>query len=85
MNLQEEQIARIAKEMADEIDFQVLSSMLVEDGWSRVTLKHFTSNKNAVDIADWADTHCKGRYMKNGVTYIFENAGDAVTFTLKWK
>jgi hypothetical protein len=81
----EEQITAIAKQMAEEIDFQVLSSFFIKDGWTRVELARFTNNNNAIDIADWAEEHCKDKYIKHSTTYVFKDSSDAVMFTLKWK
>lgn len=81
----EEQITAIARQMANEIDFQVLSTVFIREGWTQVTLDRFTNNKNAIDIADWAEEHCRDNYIKHSTTYVFKDPGDAVMFTLKWK
>ena len=80
----EEQLSSIlAAEIQKEIDFDVLSKVLVESGWVRVVLKpmaHETSE--AIDA--WLEQHCAGRYMTLGLVFIFKEQKDANWFALKW-
>jgi hypothetical protein len=84
MNIQEEIVNEAGKQMAAGIDFEILTSMLVGAcGWHKVEVAH-QSEGIFIDIFDWVNTHCKGKHMRHQRTYVFENQGDAVNFTLKW-
>jgi len=84
-NLEEQIVNEMAEQMSSAIDFEILSDVLVKScGWHKVTLEVYTNNKDAVDIAGWAHDNCKFKHMKNGRTFVFEDQGDAINFTLKW-
>ena len=82
--LEQEIIEFKAKEMQEEIDRQVRWSMLETMGWHSVVLPYWTSNKQAVDVAVWAEENCEAAYEQHGRNYIFESAKDAVFFKLKF-
>ncbi len=84
VNVQEEMIDRMAREIAEEIDFEVMASLMVQSGWHKVKLARFENNNHAVDIAYWVEEHTIGGHIKHGSTYVFEKKGDAVNFSLKW-
>lgn len=85
MNLEDQIMNEMAKEISAEIDFGVMSEMMVAQGWHKVELGYFTNNKIAVDIAYWAEEHSKFKFIKHGRMYVFEDAGDAINFSLRWK
>ena len=84
MNIQDEIIDRAGKEMAREIDREVLWGMLVGIGWHRVMLSRLQDNNHAVDITYWLREHCTGAYERNGRDFIFEDGKDATMFIMKW-
>ena len=82
--LEREMIEYKAKEMQEEIDREVLWSMLEGLGWHRVMLPYWNSNKQAVDVAVWAKENCESAYEHSGRDFIFESAKDAIFFKLKF-
>lgn len=79
------QIADVmAKEIAAEIDFEIMSGIMTQQGWYKVKLDRFENNKHAVDIGYWVEDNAKGKFIKHGTIYVFEQEGDAVNFSLKW-
>ena len=82
--LEKEMIEAKAKEMQQEIDREVLWSMLKDIGWHRVMLDRFTDNKHAVDITYWLEANCKNPFERSGADFIFESEVDAVNFALRW-
>ena len=84
MNLQDQILDELSTQMQSEIDFQVLSDMLVQLGWRKVTLTRFFSRKHSVDILMWCEEHIKHPFEHRGTTFVFENQGDAVNFSLRW-
>jgi hypothetical protein len=81
----EDQYAEVAaKTMADEIDREVLWSMLASIGWHRVMIDRLQDNNHAVDITYWLREHCAGAYERRGRDFIFEDGKDATMFIMKW-
>ena len=85
MTLEEEIINKAGKDMAREIDREMLWGMLKDIGWRRVMLDRFTDNKHAVDITHWLAANCKNPFERSGADFIFESEVDAVNFTLRWQ
>jgi len=84
MSIEEEILNKAGKEMAREIDREVLWGMLKEIGWTRVILDRLQDNKHAVDITYWLEENVKNPFERKGRDFIFENQKDAVNFILRW-
>jgi hypothetical protein len=85
MTLEQEILNKAGKDMAREIDREVLWGMLKDIGWRRVILDRLTDNNHAVDITYWLEANCKNPFERNGADFIFESEVDAVNFTLRWQ
>ncbi len=84
MNIEEEIVNELSEKMCSDIDFQILSDMLIEAcGWTRIILSPMTK-EHGDNIDDWVKNNIKGHYQTRGLVWIFEDQGDAVNFTLKW-
>ena len=83
-NLKEDIINQLGKEMQEEIDFEILAGMLEGIGWHKVRIPRFYNNKHAIDIRLWCELYVKNPFETKGSTFVFENKGDAVNFTLRW-
>lgn len=80
----EDQIAeRMASELAKEMDFQILASMLCELGWTRVVLKPMTWEEGNI-VDEWVSNNVKGHFETMGLVWLFESSKDATMFILKW-
>lgn len=85
MNMQDKILEELGTQMHSAIDFEILTDVLVKScGWHRVELERFKDNHHAVDITTWCHDKIKNQWKRNGRYFVFENQGDAVTFTLKW-
>ncbi len=84
MNLEDEIAKTMSEEIAKEIDFEVLSGMLVSLGWKKVILTRFFSRKHAINILMWCEENIKHPFEHHGSTFVFQDQSDAVNFTLKW-
>ena len=82
MNLEEKIAQELSKSIAEEIDFEILSSIL---DWHRVDLDSFRDRYHAVDINTWCHDNIKNEWKRNGRHFIFEDTGDAVNFTFRWR
>jgi len=86
MNLVNEISKELSTQMQSEMDFEILSNMLVQScGWHKVNLLRFKDRYHAVDIKNWLLDNAKGNWECRGSYFVFEDAGDAVNFTLKWR
>ncbi len=85
MNLEEEITQELATQMQSEMDFHILSDMLVELGWTRVVLTRYLNRKHSVDILMWCEEHVKNPYEHRGTSFVFQDQGDAVNFSLRWR
>jgi hypothetical protein len=84
MTLEEEILNKAGKQMANDIDREVLWGMLQGIGWTRIMLPRLIDNNHAVDITYWLEENCKKAYERNGRDFIFENERDANWFVLRW-
>jgi hypothetical protein len=82
--LEQEIIEAKAKELAQEIDREILWGMLEAIDWTRVMLPRLVDNNHAVDITHWLALNCKNAYERSGRDFIFEDAKDANWFKLRW-
>jgi len=80
----EEYYAVAAQAMANDIDREVLWSMLSEIGWTRVIISSNVARNNADNIVQWLEANCKHAYEKATTDFLFENKQDANWFILKW-
>jgi hypothetical protein len=84
MNIEDEIIERAGKQMAQEIDREILWGMLQGMGWTRVMIPTMGDAYMAVDIITWLEDNCKNPYERNGREFIFESQKDANWFILRW-
>lgn len=85
MSLEEELAAELSKKIAQAIDDNLMGDMMVSCGWTRVKEQFYHSRQQAVDINDWLEQHCKGKYKRlNYGDLLFENSQDATMYILKW-
>ena len=85
METEDQLTAQAAQIIADEIDFELLKSILVSNcGWHYVALESLQSNERAINISEWAHTECKGHWRHLGRMWLFEKSEDAILFKLTW-
>lgn len=74
----------LAKVLAEEIDWEILTDIMISSGWTKVSIDRFRDRYHSIDIQSWLDDNCKGHYKNRGSTFVFEKAEDAEWFSLKW-
>ena len=83
-DIQDEMITRGAKAMQEEIDREILDSMIAkslqEDGWTRTEIQ---DSKNA-EVSAWIHMNAKGDYKMVRSQWWFEDGADSVLFLLRW-
>jgi len=83
MTLEEQIINDAGKAIANEIDFEILYSMLKELGWRKVVLSPMTWEQG-LEVDAWTEKHVKGPFETMGLVWIFEDEEDANWFALRW-
>jgi hypothetical protein len=84
MILEEEILDKAGKDMAREIDREVLWGLFEGLGWTRFKISRLTDNNHAIDITNWLSDNCKGQFERNGAEFLFEDSKDAVLFMMRW-
>lgn len=82
--LQEQIIAEKAKAIADEMDAEILRSMLCELGWHQVVIPWVMTHEQSNEVDQWLDNRIKGRHWTRGLVFLFEEERDAMWFKLRW-
>jgi hypothetical protein len=84
-NISSTVIDQAAKNMADDIDFEILMDILCsgKNKWTKVVLKPMTW-EDGLEIDGWVEQNVKGKYRNRGLVWIFENASDANWFIIRW-
>ena len=85
MNLEDEIANEMAKQKAQEIDFELLTDVLIACGWTKVTLDNGALTCTGLELHDWRERNLTGRWKAHNKVWLFENSQDAVVFTLKWR
>lgn len=84
MNIEDEIIEQAGKEMAQDIDREILWGMLEGLGWTRVNISSKTAMIHATKIQEWLCINCKEPYEKYRSDFIFNSDKEAMLFILAW-
>jgi hypothetical protein len=76
-------IDEAAKRMAEDIDFDVLTSCFVESGWTKIVLKPM-SWEDGLEIDGWVEKNVKGDFQTRGLVWVFKDPKEANWFKLRW-
>lgn len=79
-NLHDRILEQKAQEIANDMDREILWSMLESLGWQRVIV----GQGNDWAIRTWLKQNCKGAYEHHRTDFIFENEKDANWFKIRW-
>lgn len=83
IDLEQEISDSLAKEITKEIDFGVMSSVLIDMGWHKVKLDPMTWEQSR-DVDSWVKEYINGHFYTMGLVWLFKDQRDAVNFTLRW-
>lgn len=72
-----------AKELANEIDANVLRGMLVELGWHEIVLSPMTWEEGYF-VDEWVSSNVKNSFWTHGLVWMFKDDKDAMWFKLRW-
>ena len=72
----------LARTIREEIDWEIMRNLLLECGWSLVTISK--NGKNIGDVRTWCEENLKGHYKSRYGEWVFEKQEDASWFLLRW-
>ena len=88
MNLEDEIITKMGKQLSKEIDSGIIWSLTVlacqDKGWHLVNLDSFKDKEEDIEITEWIKHNVKGKHHVNGRHFIFEERKDSNWFILRW-
>ena len=84
MNLEDEIAQEMSKQIAQEIDFDLLTDILIACGWTKVVLPNKWLPVSGLEIHQWREKNLTGRWKAHGNVWLFEKSEDAVIFSLTW-
>ena len=81
MNKMQELYDEAARNIAEQIDFEIIEGILVDEcGWTKIE----SPSPAEKVIVEWLHLHCKNRWKRRGDVILFESVKDANWFTLRW-
>lgn len=83
IDLEQNIINDMSKQLADDIDWEIITGFLIESGWNKVVLEPMTK-EHSDNIDQWVLEHIKGKHTTRGLVWVFEEDKDAMWFKLKW-
>ena len=83
-NLEDQIADTLSKEIAEEIDWEILVGIFKKCGWVTISFNPHRSEIEAHMIRNWLATHCKGHYRSRKDKFMFERESDAINFSLRW-
>jgi hypothetical protein len=86
MPLEDEIAESISRQIAEEIDGEIMADLLVEIGWTQVACKKYKYEEQHNEIKAWLAENCQGQYrrLRLNMRFIFEDSADAAMFALRW-
>jgi hypothetical protein len=73
-----------AKELAKDIDAQVLCQAMEDSGWHKVDFDFYKpSITKFIEVIGWIDNNCRENFRCSG-SIVFKHGEDATHFTLRW-
>lgn len=77
--------AKMSQQLAEEIDWELISDMLVSVGWTKITLPEFWDGRRpTLDMNNWMHNECRHHWKHRGETWVFESQEEAALFRLTW-
>ena len=80
--MSEELYEILARIVEEEVDWEMERILLLESGWSLVTISK--NGKNFEDVRTWCEENLKGYYKSRYGEWVFEKQEDASWFLLRW-
>ena len=84
-DLEDKLSAEMSRQLQQDIDWQVLSQLLREVGWTQITTSwDMMSLEESYELKTWCEANLKGHRHSRGKIWLFELEKDASMFALRW-
>lgn len=83
-NLENKIIDDAGRQLAAEIDREIMWGFLEETGWVKVKLPRFVDRVHAIDVRIWLEENRTDEILQSGSKFLFKNPKDATMFILRW-
>lgn len=84
-DLEDKLSAEMSRQLQQDIDWQVLSQLLREVGWTQITTSwDMMSLEESYELKIWCEANLKGHRHGRGKIWLFELEKDASMFALRW-
>lgn len=81
MNIEQQMMERVSRDIAESIDWQIISDIFTAGGWTTVMMdKDFCETS----VTEWLDVTCKNRWRRYKNHFMFKNNKDATWFVIRW-
>lgn len=84
MDVTDQIIKQASERIAQDIDWQILSSLLEEAGWTRIKIEHDPPIYMMNELYHWIDKHRTGSVHRYMDEFLFQNEKDVTMFLLRW-
>ena len=78
----------LSKAITEEIDWEIISELLISTGWIRVQLDYRGNPADRLskqqDIISWITENIRGSSKSHGFDWLFKDEKDAALFALRW-
>lgn len=82
--LEERLKQKLSKEIADNIDWEMLADIYKSVGWTELHFSPHVEALLAYEISTWMKSNLTGHYTSRGTRWLFEKQKDATLFVLRW-
>lgn len=82
--LKDEYMEHAAKQLAEEIDAEIMRGLLKGSGWHEVVIPWIMTHEQSQEIDEWVERKSKGKYWNRGLVWLFESDVDATWFRMRW-
>ena len=83
IDLSEDLFEMLAKQIQEEVDWEVYSDLLVTNfNWHRVRIN--PAKAETWECLEWLHQNCTGRFDNYGAEFVFKDIYDLEWFVLRW-
>lgn len=83
-SLQDEMLEQSARQLAEDIDAEIMRQLLKETGYHEVVLDWVMTHEVSQEVDAWVEQKSKGNYWNRGLVWLFESETDAMWFKMRW-
>jgi hypothetical protein len=83
-SIQDKIIRDASEKLRNTIDYNLLATMLVDAGWTRIDVEYKPPTHTWIEMKTWAEENCPKEHQEHMGIWLFKSKKDATIFSLKW-